>query len=197
MGFFRSNKKKVTDEISDENLLERYRKTGDSIYFGQLYDRYIPLMYGVCLKYLQNEDLAQDAVMDIFETLLPKILSYDIQVFRPWLYNVTKNHCLKVLKSKKRELLVDFDAQNVDFDTTITLLDNDVNKEYETALDYCITILPENQRVTLNMFFSKDMSYADISKSLNVEVKLVKSQLQNGKRNLKNCIEKRLKNELS
>lgn len=197
MGFFRSNKQKTGDERTDEYLLERYRKTGDSVYFGELYDRYIPLLYGVCLKYLQNKDEAQDAVMQIFEDLLPKIVSYDIQMFKPWLYNVTKNYCLKVLKSKKRELVVDFDSSFMESDEIMSLSNNESDRSYELALAYCKAKLPDNQQIALDMFFTNNLSYADISRSLNVEVKTIKSQIQNGKRNLKNCIEKRLKNEIS
>lgn len=197
MGFFRSNKKKVGDERTDEYLLELYRETGNSTYFGELYDRYIPLMYGVCLKYLQNEDHAQDAVMEIFEYLLPKMPEYNIQIFKPWLYNVTKNHCFKALNAKKRELLVDFDDRLMELDKTDTLSDNDSGYEYEQALDFCMKKLPDNQRQTIDLFFTESMSYADISDFLRIEIKTVKSQLQNGKRNLKNCIENRLKNEIS
>ena len=50
-------------KLSDEELLTHYIKSGDTEYFGELYNRYIPLTYGLCLKYLQDEDQAQEAVM--------------------------------------------------------------------------------------------------------------------------------------
>ena len=65
-------------------------KSGETEYFGELYNRYIPLLYGVCLKYLKDEARAQDAVMELFEDLLPKVTHYEIKTFRTWIYRVVK-----------------------------------------------------------------------------------------------------------
>ena len=179
--------------------MELYRSTGDSEYFGQLYNRYIPLIYGVCLKYLQDEDRSQDAVMEIFENLLPKICDYDVKVFRTWLYSVVKNHCFHVIKSNKREITVDFDSNLMESDTVLTLLGEDVDDEREDALNYCMARLSEPQRIAVSKFFYEDMSYADIVETTGYDLKSVKSYIQNGKRNLKICIESRLNisNEVS
>jgi len=196
--FFGQNKSKKV-EYSDEELLEQYRLTGDSEFFGQLYNRYIPLVYGVCLKYLQDEDRSQDAVMEVFENLLPKITSYDIKVFKTWLYSVVKNHCFHLIKSNKREIAVDFDANIMESDSVLTLLSEDTDNEQEEALNYCMAKLSEPQRVTIGKFFYENMSYADIVEVTGYDLKSVKSYIQNGKRNLKICIEGRLKlkNEFS
>ena len=74
--FFKRN----ISKLSDEELLTHYTKSGDTEYFGELYNRYIPLLYGLCLKYLQDEDRAQEAVMQLFEDLLPKLGNYEIKV---------------------------------------------------------------------------------------------------------------------
>jgi len=92
---------------TDEELLQYYKNTGKSVSFGQLYDRYIPLVYGVCLKYLRDADDAQDAVMQLFEDLLPKVLNYEIKEFRTWLYRVVQNHCLQILREKERTVQVE------------------------------------------------------------------------------------------
>lgn len=198
MRFFGLNKKKPV-EYSDEELLELYRDSGDSEYFGQLYNRYIPLVYGVCLKYLQDEDRSQDAVMEIFENLLPKVAAYDIKVFRTWLYSVVKNHCFHLIKSNKREIAVDFDSNLMESDSVLTLFGEETDDEQESALNYCMAKLSEPQRVSISKFFYEDMSYADIVEATGYDLKSVKSYIQNGKRNLKNCIESRLKlnNEIS
>ena len=80
--------KRKISKLSDEELLIHYTKSGDTEYFGELYNRYIPLLYGLCLKYLHDEDRAQEAVMQLFEDLLPKLGNYEIKVFKPWLYRV-------------------------------------------------------------------------------------------------------------
>ena len=101
--FFKRN----ISKLSDEELLTHYIMSEDTEYFGELYNRYIPLTYGLCLKYLQDEDQAQEAVMQMFEDLLSKISNYEIKAFKPWLYRVAKNHCLQLLRKENKEIPLD------------------------------------------------------------------------------------------
>ena len=189
MKFFKTNKENLTDE----ELLLRYKETGNTEYFGDLYNRYIPLVYGLCLKYLQDADKSQDAVMEIFENLLTKIRGYEIKVFKTWLYSVVKNHCFRLLKENKREISVSFDSQLMESDDVLTLLDEGADSEREAVLCTCIEKLPEPQKISIKSFFYEGMSYVEISELTGYNLNAVKSYIQNGKRNLKICIEKNLK----
>ena len=179
---------------TDEELLQYYKDTGNSDSFGQLYDRYIPLVYGVCLKYLRDADEAQDAVMQLFEDLLPKVLHYEINVFRTWLYRVVQNHCLQILREKERTVQVELRPDFMESDEILHLLDEEDNENSERmqALQKCMEKLPENQRISLTRFFMDELSYADIVELTGYSLKSVKSYIQNGKRNLKICIEKNM-----
>jgi len=188
MGFLRSKPVPQTDE----ELLLYYRNTGKSDSFGQLYDRYIPLVYGVCLKYLRDADDAQDAVMQLFEDLMPKVLHYEIKEFRTWLYRVVQNHCLQILREKERTIQIELHADFMESDEILHLLyeaDDDGNERMQ-ALQKCMETLPENQRISITRFFMDELSYADIVELTGYSLKSVKSYIQNGKRNLKICIEK-------
>lgn len=187
-------KKHRTEELSDDELLVKSKETGDPSYFDQLYERYIPMIYGLCLKYLQNPEKSQDAVMDIYENISPKIASYEITVFKNWLYSVVKNHCFHVLREDKKTILVDFDSNLMESDSVLTLLSEEKNNdEKEIALNKCIEQLPDPQRISVLKFFFEDKSYADIVDETGFHLKSVKSYIQNGKRNLKICIEKNVK----
>lgn len=176
---------------TDEDLLQLYKNSGKTEYFGRLYDRYIPLVYGLCLKYLQNEDEAQDAVMQLFEELIPKVLKHDIQTFRTWLYTVSRNHCMQILRDKERNMQVEFQSDFMESDDILNLLDEEEdNSGRMRALQYCMEKLPEQQRISIVHFFSDGLSYADIVDTTGFPLTRVKSYIQNGKRNLKNCIEK-------
>lgn len=190
MRFFSLNKKK---EYTDEELLSRFRDTGEAEYFQQLYERYIPLIYGLCLKYLQNPEQSQDAVIDIYENLSQKIQDYDIKIFKNWLYSVVKNHCFHILKENKKEIIVNFDSQLMESDTTLDLFSENNDEEKENALTECMQKLPEPQRISIEKFFYENKSYAEIEDETGFHLKSVKSYIQNGKRNLKICIEKNLK----
>ena len=188
MVFF--NKHKET-EYSDEELLILYRNRNDISYFSMLYERYIPLVYGLCLKYLKNTELSQDAVMDIFEKLAGKIHKYEIKVFKTWLYSVVKYHCFHTLKSSSKEMTVDFNPQIMESDNVFSLLDEDgYDESKEQALNYCLGKLPESQKISVTKFYFEDKSYADIVEDTGYTLKNVKSYIQNGKRNLKMCIER-------
>jgi RNA polymerase sigma-70 factor (ECF subfamily) len=173
--------------------LEQYRTTGDTAYFGELYNRYIPMLYGVCLKYLQDADLSQDAVMELFADLLPKIGQYEIRVFRTWIYSAVKNHCLQQLRKDDREIIVDFNLNVVESDDFLHLISGaDEEDTRITALNHCLEQLPEPQRISIVLFFMEEFSYMDIVERKGYQLKSVKSYIQNGKRNLKNCIEKQM-----
>ncbi|MBF0648499.1 sigma-70 family RNA polymerase sigma factor [Dysgonomonas sp. GY75] len=191
MQFFSLHKKKESD--SDEILLSKFKETRKAEYFQQLYERYIPLIYGLCLKYLQSPEQSQDAVIDIYENLSQKIQDYEIKVFKNWLYSVVKNHCFHILKENKKEIIVNFDSQLMESDSSFTLFDDSRDEEKESALNECLEKLPEPQRIAVEKFFYENKSYADIVDETGFHLKSVKSYIQNGKRNLKICIEKNLK----
>jgi RNA polymerase sigma-70 factor (ECF subfamily) len=182
---------KIKEKISksnNEELLEQFFQTRNSDFFGELYRRNIPLVYGLCLKYLENEESARDAVMDIFENLLEKIAQYEIQNFNSWLYSVSKNHCLHIIRKEKRTIFVNIDDISVENDDFFTLIDKPETDEENAALNYCLTTLPVEQKQSINYFYLEEKSYADIVELTGFALNKVKSYIQNGKRNLKNCI---------
>lgn len=188
MFFFKRN----ISAYTDGELLDLYNSTLKSEYFGELYNRYIPLLYGVCLKYLQDGNKAQDAVMQLFEDLLPKIARYEVNEFRTWIYSVAKNHCLQLLRKNNPEVLTDFDTPFVESFDILHLLTEEDNDSTLAALNHCIEKLPEPQRISIVLFFMEEMSYADVVEKTGYQLKSVKSYIQNGKRNLKICIEKNI-----
>ena len=174
-------------------LLQQFVKTSEQEFLGQLYSRYIPLVYGLCLKYLQKTEDAQDAVTDIYEELSQKIHKYKIENFKTWLYSVAKNHCFQILRKENNRIFEEFDAQIMEFDGFEHLIDTDDDKEKEDALNYCLDTLAEEQRQCIVHFFFEDFSYIDIVEKTGFALSKVKSYIQNGKRNLKICILKKMK----
>ncbi|MDR1859929.1 MAG: sigma-70 family RNA polymerase sigma factor [Bacteroidales bacterium] len=178
---------------TDEDLLQQYITTGNQACFADLFNRYTGLLYGVCLKYLHDAARAEDAVMQLFEELLPQIGRHQIRVFRTWLYSVTKNHCLQILRNEKKKIITELTPNFMESDEILHLLDDeDVSETDErlNALGKCMTQLPEQQRIAITKFFMDEMSYADIAAQTGFTANQVKSYIQNGKRNLKICIER-------
>ncbi len=176
--------------VEDDLLLAEFVETGDAAYFGELYSRYMPLVYGLCLKYLGNAADAEDAVMEIFEDLVSKIGAYRIKNFRTWLWSVARNHCLQRLRREKRVVRVDFEDRVMESAPLLHLLSEGTDETALAALEKCMGKLPERQKEAVTMFFMEKQSYADIAGATLGDVKGVKSYIQNGKRNLRLCLEK-------
>ncbi|WP_436417442.1 RNA polymerase sigma factor [Petrimonas sulfuriphila] len=179
--------RKITN-LSNEELFERYKKGRQTMYFHELFRRYIPMLYGLCLKYLGNGPDAQDAVMDLFEDLNQKITNYEISNFHSWLYTVAKNHCLLKIRKDKHVFFEDINESVMENGDFFTPLDEEKVNEEKSALDYCMAKLGAEQRTSIEYFYHEDKSYADIVSLTGYTLEKVKSYIQNGKRNLKNCI---------
>lgn len=182
--------------MDDEQLLALHAQETTGRWLGQLYSRYLPMVYGVCLKYLRIPDDAGDAVMDIFEELTVKAGRYEVERFRPWLYTVAKNHCLQRLRRKRMEIPVEDAGRVMEYASVVHLLEGEGNEARFAALERCRERLPEKQRECIDRFFYDGKSYADISAETRYPVKSIKSFLQNGKRNLKLCMEKETIDEI-
>ena len=79
--------------LTDKELLVQYKNSDDLAVLGDLYQRYMDLVYGVCLKYMKDSEKAKDCVMVIFEELVTKLKKHEVDNFKSWLYQLAKNHC--------------------------------------------------------------------------------------------------------
>ena len=182
------NKPIKPDNTADEQLLDSYRSSRDLKVLGKLYEKYMPLVYGVALKYLKDEEQAQDAVMAIFEELVQKVHQHEIKQFRGWLYVLSRNHCLMQLRADKKLLTVGLD-EFMEFVPDVHPDDN--NKEDRLqALEQCIEKLTSAQQISVRLFYLDEKCYKEIAEATGYTLNEVKSFIQNGKRNLKICLEK-------
>jgi RNA polymerase sigma-70 factor, ECF subfamily len=181
------------EDSPDEELLRQFVATSRPELLGRLYARYIPLVYGLCLKYLRQQQDAEDAVMQIYEELQRKVPHYEIGNFRTWLYSVAKNYCLQILRRSQTEFFQEIDDRVMESENFEHLLDTDEDIEKENALNYCLETLSAEQKTCVSHFFFDDLSYADIVEKTGYALSKVKSYIQNGKRNLKQCMVKLLK----
>lgn len=191
--FFKSSGKR--EKLTDQELIDAYKRTGDVETLGVLYARYFHLVYGVCLKYLEDKEESQDAVMQIFEKLLSELPKFEVRNFGSWLHVLTKNYCLMQLRASRaenrqlekysREKIVEFEhyehpSEKITIETHLEVMAK------------CIEQLPEEQKKCVDLFYIKEKSYREIVEIAGYELKKVKSHLQNGKRNIKICIEKNI-----
>ncbi|MFZ4863840.1 RNA polymerase sigma factor [Sphingobacterium sp. Mn56C] len=177
-------------DYDDNQLLDSYLASNDMVFLGQLYARHSEMVYYVCLRYFKDTEKSKDAVMQIFEELTVKVKRQEIHNFPKWLYVVSKNYCLMMLRSNKNHPEV-FTDSFVEFEVYMHPEDNNQEKEEQLLqLEHCMEKLPEKQRITVDLFFIKETCYKDIVEVTGFTMKAVKSYIQNGKRNLKNCMDR-------
>ena len=186
MNFF--NRTIKPDEADDKALLDSYHQSGELAVLGRLYEKYVSLIYGVCLKYLKDEELAKDAVMGIFEELVTKARQHDVKQFRAWVYVLARNYCLMQLRSNKKMVAVDYD--DIVENDLVLHHDNKYSEEYLKVLERCMEKLPVKQKESVNLFYLQEKCYKEVADATGYTLNDVKSYIQNGKRNLKICIEK-------
>lgn len=187
--------KRPAEEIAEElRLVEQYKQSGNLEYLGALYKNYMHLVYGLCLKYLKNREESQDMVMEIFEKLSASLKEHEVANFKSWLYVLSKNACLMKLRSKKYQAERKSETvDNAGMENQLLMHHNDEESIEDDlqALESCIEKLQKEQKECVSLFYLQKKSYSEIESQTNYELKKVKSYIQNGKRNLKICLEKR------
>lgn len=177
-------------EESDDTLLQRYRQSQQQDLLAALYMRYADLVYGTALKYLGDADSAKDTVIDIYQELIEKVLRHEIQQFKGWLYVLVKNHCLMRLRREKKNITVELAPAFMQMEHS-GHLDDILEKENDfKRMELCMEKLPTKQKKSIELFYLENKCYNEIAALLEEDWSKVRSLIQNGRRNLKICMEK-------
>lgn len=184
------------NQPDDLQLIALYKEQNEISVVGILFKRYKHLVYGVCLKYLKDEDESKDAVMQIFEKLITDLKKHEISNFKAWLHTVSKNHCLMLLRKNKSKGIQQIDASESSMEVVEMneLWHPDNSTEKETVLqrlEDAIQQLNDEQKKCIELFYLEEKSYQQVSESTGYSMMQVKSFIQNGKRNLKLMMEKK------
>jgi RNA polymerase sigma factor (sigma-70 family) len=175
---------------SDGELVKRYQQTGDMAVLGELYQRYMDLLYGVCLKYLKEPETAKDAVMQIFEELVVKLKKHDVENVKSWLYTLAKNHCLMQLRTPRNLKTTEFKAELMQSEEDLHLNGVMTREANLDKMEKCLDTLPQDQKEAVQLFYLQGKCYNEIAESTGMDWNKVRSHIQNGRRNLKICMEK-------
>ena len=180
--------------IEDKELLENFYRDSNNQWLGILLQRYTLLLLGLCMKYLKNEEEAKDCVQQIFLKAITELQKYKVDYFKSWLYMVGKNHCLmKIRDSHGRhpvEITDNIAMQDDETDLRRQLYekDNTLNTLHDSLHE-----LNAEQKQCVTLFYLQKNSYQQIVEATGFNLLQVKSYIQNGKRNLKLILEKKLK----
>jgi RNA polymerase sigma-70 factor (ECF subfamily) len=148
------------------------------------------LVYGVCLKYFKEPETAKDSVMQIFEELVLKLKKHEVENFKGWLHQLAKNYCLMQLRTPKNMKTVEMKIELVQSEENVHLNGALEKEENFKKLEYCLGELTNEQRQAIKLFYLDGKCYNEIVEITGQEWNQVRSLIQNGRRNLKLCMEK-------
>jgi RNA polymerase sigma factor (sigma-70 family) len=166
--------------------------------FEEIYHQHKGLVYNLCLNYLQNREEAEEATQDVFVKIHAKLSGFaGNSSLKTWIYRITVNHCLDVLRARNRQNRFAFithlftgkedkPLEIPQFDHPGVLLED---REALENLFKKINELPENQRTALILKYLDDLPQREIADIMQLSEKAVESLLQRAKQNL----EKKLK----
>lgn len=180
--------------ISDQELLNRFNTERDNLWLGILLERYTLLLFGVAMKYLKNEDEAKDAVQQVCLKAITELHKYEVQYFKSWVYMVARNYCLMKLRERQgKTAQLEEHLVPVDTDAPDKHVHIEKDRKLQLLSDSLEELSPE-QKQCVTLFYLDKRSYQEIAGETGYTVMQVKSYIQNGKRNLKLLLEKKLKN---
>jgi len=182
--------KNISDnELPDKELVSLFRTSRNMEALSVLFQRYMELLYGVCLKYLKQPEAAKDAVMQIFEELVQKLPKHEVDNFKSWLYTLAKNYCLMQLRTPKNLKTTEFNPDSMQLEEEMHLNGILSKEENLQKLERCLQTLSQEQKQTVELFYLQNKCYKEIAAITGIEWNKVRSFIQNGRRNLKICME--------
>ena len=175
----------------ESSILKSYQNNQDPNLIAELFDQYVHLVFGVCMKYLEDEEESKDAVMQIFEDIIQDLKTHDVANFKSWIYIVSKNYCLKVIRRRKMKRKFELHERKVighgfvEIEEQLDHAIDNVDSIKASQLNNAIESLKNEQRKCIELFYLQEKSYKETVELTGYTLKQVKSYIQNGKRNLK------------
>ncbi len=182
------------NHIEDKELLDRFYADHNNEWLDALLPRYTLLLFGVCMKYLKNEEDAKDSVQQIFLKVINELYKYKVEYFKSWIYMIAKNHCLMKLRDKGKYPVAITESMaatpEIIEDKNLLIEKDNTLTEMQSALQQ----LSHEQQLCLTLFYLEKRSYTEIAANTGFSMMKVKSNIQNGKRNLRLLLEKKTGN---
>jgi RNA polymerase sigma factor (sigma-70 family) len=182
--------------MTDAELLDNFYTDRNNEWLGVLLQRYTLLLLGVCMKYLKNEEEAKDGVQQVFLKTIAELHKYKVDYFKSWIYMVAKNHCLMKLRDRQGRNAASLNEESLLIEEVSVPFQQHIEKD--KMLDTMTATLQElngEQKQCVTLFYLDKKSYQEIAEHTGFSMLQVKSHIQNGKRNLRLLIERRLSNK--
>jgi RNA polymerase sigma-70 factor (ECF subfamily) len=157
--------------------------------FEEIFEAHKDRVLSLCYRYLQQKQEAEDAVQDIFVKIYFKRKAFRAEAqLSTWIYRISVNHCLDILKSNKRKhrlqqivaLLPFIEGQLAEQAGNMTI----EAKEGHNNIMHCVQKLPKKQMTVLVLNKLEGLPLDKVAQIMGLSYKATESLLQRAKQNL-------------
>jgi len=178
-----TGKKSTSAALSDSQLILLYLKEQDAKYFSQLYRRYAGKVFAKCISMLGDHGLARDATQDVFIKILLNLSKFTEQSsFSTWVYSITYNYCIDLIRKKKKNILIfTEDMGRVSNAADVEIPDSVILEMETNRLEKVMNKLPVGDKAILDMKYTEDLSIKEIGEILKKTESAIKMQIMRAK----------------
>jgi RNA polymerase sigma-70 factor (ECF subfamily) len=177
------------DEAPDEELIRRFRQSGDTTAFETLVHRYERELFGYLRRYLHSAEMAEDVFQSAFlQVHLKRDAFEDGRLFRPWLYAIATHQAIDAQRRNRRHRMVELDRRRGDdeghaFVTALASRDGTADdqaavEESRQMVRSAIDGLTAPQRIVVELVYQQGMKYREAAKRIGIPVGTVKSRVR-------------------
>jgi RNA polymerase sigma-70 factor (ECF subfamily) len=169
--------------LTDSQLIALYLQEQDAQYFSQLYRRYAGKVFAKCISMLADHGMARDATQDVFIKILLNLAKFTEQSsFSTWVYSITYNYCIDLIRKKKKNILIfTEDMGRVSPEKEAEIPDSVILEMETNRLEKVLDKLPVGDKAILDMKYTEDMSIKEIGEVLNKTESAIKMQIMRAK----------------
>ncbi len=178
-----NRKASTTAPLTDSQLIALYLQEQDARYFSQLYRRYAGKVFAKCISMLSDHGIARDATQDVFIKILLNLSKFTEQSsFSTWVYSITYNYCIDLIRKKKKNILIfTEDMGRVSTEKEVEIPDSVILEMETNRLEKVMDKLPVGDKAILDMKYTEDMSIREIGEVLNKTESAIKMQIMRAK----------------
>lgn len=172
----------ISGNISDAEVIERYLETTNTHYFNILYDRYSKKVFAKCISLLKDHASAEDATQDIFMKILLKIGDFSGKSkFSTWLYSITYNYCIDVIRKKKKDRSVLVEDYSESYNEQDEIEDAFLMETNVSRLRVILGEMPTGDKSVLLMKYQDEMSIREMCEIFDKSESAIKMKIKRAK----------------
>jgi RNA polymerase sigma factor (sigma-70 family) len=184
-------------QYTDSELIALYLQEQNAVYFSMLYKRYAGKVFAKCISMLADDGLARDATQDVFIKVTLNLSKFTEQSsFSTWLYSITYNYCIDLIRKKKKMPMLYTEDMGKVFKQGDVEVPDSVILEMETnRLEAVMEKLPPGDKAILLMKYADDLPIKEMADVLGKTESAIKMQIMRSKQKAQSIYEDMYGNE--